>query len=111
METARHQSSPTMRFFGGVGVMLLAITVGAWIITYIVAMLQVGPYNPWEPPFDKNIGIGAGIMGAIAGHVLGLAGLAWFSIRRSDWMPILGGFAGIALGFLILNLLAIVGWI
>ena len=105
METARHHSSPTLRFLGGVGVMLLAITVGAASITYILAMLLVGP-----PPWDKNA-MGAYIMGSIAGHVLGLAGLAWFSIRRSDWMPILGGFTGIALHFLILNLLGMAGWI
>ena len=41
--TVRPTSSPTLRFLGGVGVMLLAITVGAAIITYILAMLQVGP--------------------------------------------------------------------
>ena len=108
--TVRPTSSPTLRFLGGVGVMLLAITVGAWIIFYILAMLQVGPFPPWEPP-DKNVGIGAGIMGSIAGHVLGLAGLAWFSIRSRSWMPILGGFAGIALHFLIVNLLGIAGLI
>ena len=110
METARHRSSPTMRFLGGVGMMLLAITVGAAIITYILAMLQVGPYPPWEP-LDKNIGFDAAFKGSIAGNVLGLAGLAWFSIRRSDWMPILGGFTGAALVFLILNLLGMAGWI
>ena len=105
METASLRSSPTMRFLGGVGVMLLAVTVGAWIIGYILAMLLLGP-----PPWGKEA-MGAGIMGSIAGHVLGLAGLAWFSIRRSDWMPILGGFTGIALHFLILNLLGMAGWI
>ena len=103
--TVRPTSSPTLRFLGGVGVMLLAITVGAWIIGYILAMLPPGP-----PPSGKDA-ILTGIMGSIAGHVLGFAGLAWFSIRRSDWMPILGGLTGIALGFLILNLFAIAGWI
>ena len=107
METARHHSSPTMRFLGGVGVMLLAITVGAAIITYILAMLQVGPYPPWELP-DKNIGFDAAFKGCIAGNILGLAGLAWFSIRRSDWMPSLGGFTVFALELaLILTLLFI----
>ena len=85
--------------------MVLAITVGYQLIGYILAMLLVGP-----PPWDKNA-MGAYIMGSIAGHVLGLAGLAWFSIRRSDWMPILGGFTGAALVFLILNLLGMAGWI
>ena len=103
METARHHSSPTMRFLGGVGVMLLAITVGAAIITYILAMLQVGPYPPWELP-DKNTGFDAAFKGSIAGNILGLAGLAWFSIRRSDWMPILGGFTALPLEYLILSL-------
>ena len=99
--TVRPTSSPTLRFFGGVGVMLLASTVGAWIL----AMLPPGP-----PPSGKDA-ILTGIMGSIAGHVLGFAGLAWFSIRRSDWMPILGGFTGAALVFLILNLLGMAGWI
>ena len=107
METARHHSSPTMRFLGGAGMMLLAITVGAAILTYILAMLQVGPYPPWELP-DKNIGFDAAFKGSIAGNILGLAGLAWFSIRRSDWMPFLGGFAVFALELaLILSLLFI----
>ena len=105
METASLRSSPAMRFLGGVGMMLLANTVGAWIIGCILAMLLLGP-----PPWGKEA-LGAGIMGYIAGLVLGLAGLAWFSIRRSDWMPIMGGFTGIALGFLILNLLGMAGWI
>ena len=100
--TVRPTSSPTLRFLGGVGVMLLAITVGAAIITYILAM-------PGPPPSGKDA-ILTGIMGYLAANVLGLAGLAWFSIRRSDWMPILGGLTGIALGFLILNLFAIAGW-
>ena len=110
METARHHSNPTMRFLGGFGVMLLAITVGAALITYILAMLQVGPYPPWELP-DKNIGFDAAFKGSIAGNILGLAGLAWFSIRRSDWMPIMGGLTVFALEFLILSLLSIAGWI
>ena len=107
METASLRSSPTMRFLGGVGMMLLAITVGAAIITYILAMLQVGPYPPWEL-LDKNIGFDAAFKGSIAGNILGLAGLAWFSIRRSDWMPFLGGFTVFALELaLILSLLFI----
>jgi len=80
--------------------MLLAITVGAAIITYILAM-------PGPPPSGKDA-ILTGIMGYLAANVLGLAGLAWFSIRRSDWMPILG-FTGAALVFLILNLSAMAG--
>jgi len=98
METASLRSSPTMRFLGGVGMMLLANTVGAWIIGCILAMLLLGP-----PPWGKE-GLGAGIMGYIAGVVLGLAGLAWFSIRRSDWMPIMGGFTALPLEYLILSL-------
>jgi hypothetical protein len=105
--TVRPTSSPTLRFLGGVGVMLLAITIGAWIISYIIAMLQVGPYPPWELP-DKNIGFDAAFKGCIAGNILGLAGLAWFSLRRSDWMPFLGGFTVVALELaLILTLLFI----
>ena len=101
METARHHSSPTMRFLGGVGVMLLAITVGTAIITYILGMLHGGP------PSGKDA-ILTGIMGYIAANILGLAGLAWFSIRRSDWMPFLGGFTVVALELaLILTLLFI----
>ena len=102
--TVRPTSSPTLRFLGGVGVMLLAITVGTAIITYILGMLHGGP------PSGKDA-ILTGIMGYIAGVVLGLAGLAWFSIRRSDWMPIMGVITGIALWFLILNLLGMAGWI
>ena len=106
-ETGRPTSSPTLRFLGGVGMMLLAITVGAAIITYILAMLQAGPYPPWELP-DKNIGFDAAFKGSIAANILGLAGLARFSIRRSDWMPFLGGFTVFALELaLILSLLFI----
>src|SRR5437867_1309606 len=96
--TVRPTSSPTLRFLGGVGVMLLAITVGAAIITYILAMLPPGP-----PPSGEDA-ILTGIMGSIAGNVLGLAGLAWYSIRRSDWMPIMGGFTVLPLEYLILSL-------
>jgi len=96
METASLRSSPTMRFLAGVGMMLLAITVGAAIITYILAMLRVGPYPPWELP-DKTIGFQAAFEGSIAANVLGLAGLAWSSIRRTDWMPFLGGVAVLVL--------------
>ena len=103
--TVRPTSSPTLRFLGGVGVMLLAITVVWWIIGYILARLELGP-----PPWGEEA-LGAGIIGWIAAHVLGLAGLAWFSIRRSDWMLFLGGITGIALHFLILNLLGIAGLI
>jgi hypothetical protein len=100
--TVRPTSSPTLRFLGGVGMMLLAVTVGAAIITYILAMLPPGP-----PPSGKDA-ILTGIVGYIAGNVLGLAGLAWFSIRRSDWMPIMGGFTVFALELaLILSLLFI----
>src|SRR5437763_1844384 len=107
METASLHGSPTMRFLGGVGMMLLAITAGAAIITYILAMLQAGPYPPWELP-DKNIGFDAACKGSIAANVLGLAGLVWFSVLRSDGMPFLGGFTVFALELaLILSLLFI----
>ena len=92
--TVRPTSSPTLRFLGGVGIMLLASTVGAWIL----ALLRPGP-----PPSGEDA-ILTGIMGSIAGNVLGLAGLAWFSIRRSDWMPIMGGFTALPLEYLILSL-------
>src|SRR5205807_5706628 len=59
--TVRPTSSPTLRFLGGVGVMLLASTVGAWIL----AMLPPGP-----PPSGEDA-ILTGIMGSIAGNVLG----------------------------------------
>ena len=96
--TVRPTSSPTLRFLGGVGVMLLAITVGAWIIYLILAVLSPDP-----PPSGENA-ILTGIMASIVGHVLGFAGLAWFSIRRSDWMPIMGGFTALPLEYLILSL-------
>ena len=97
--TVRPTSSSTLRFLGGVGVMLLAITVGAWIIYYILAM--PGPLPSGEDAILTYI------MASIAAHVLGFAGLAWFSIRRSDWMPIMGGFTCFALEYLILYLLGI----
>ena len=96
--TVRPTSSPTLRFLGGVGVMLLASTVGAWIL----AMLR-----PGGPPSGKDA-ILTGIMGSIAGNVLGLAGLACFSLLRRDWMPFMGGFTVFALeSALILSLLFI----
>jgi hypothetical protein len=96
METAKLNSHPTMSFFGGALAMLLAITLGAWIISYLIGMSQVGPYPPWEA-IDKNIGIGAAIYGFIAGNVLGLAGLAWYSLQRRDRTPFLGGLTVLAL--------------
>ncbi len=108
METASLRSSPTMRFLGGVGVMLLSITVGSWLIYYMLVLIQVGLILPWQP-VDKNIGVGAGIIGGIGGHMLGLVVLAVVSSARRDAKPFLGGLAGLALGWMFMWIISSMG--
>ena len=84
METARLTSSPTLRFLGGVGTMLLASVVAAFVVGNALAM--------WNPNWGgQNHPLLAALSGIVAGPFIGLAGLSWFAIRRRDWMLFLGG--------------------
>ena len=68
-----------LQFFGGLVSVPLATILGALVI-------GLGGLN------DEGLGLGA-----YAGLILGLAGLAWFSFRRRAWMLLIGGIAGAAL--------------
>ena len=80
-----------LRFLAGVGAMLLAGIVGAFVIGFAIALVGFGLTD------DKEVGLLTGFYGMIAGGVLGLAGLAWFSLRRRDGMPLWGGLTVVAL--------------
>ena len=97
------RSRPIVRFLGGVGAMLLASVVGTVVLGFAITWI-------W-PPDDPNpeFGLQRAPHALIAGSLLGMAGLAWFSVRRRDGMPLLGGLAVVALeAALIIGLLATV---
>ena len=68
-----------LQFFGGLVSVPLATILGALVI-------GLGGL------YDEGLSLGAN-----AGLILGLAGLAWFSFRRRAWMLLIGGIAGAAL--------------
>ena len=68
-----------MRFFGGLVSVPLATILGALVI-------GLGGL------YDEGLSLGAN-----AGLILALAGLAWFSFRRRAWMLLMGGITGAAL--------------
>jgi hypothetical protein len=82
METERLQSRPALRFFGGLVMMLLASVLAAFVVGNALQM--------WNPNWGGQ-NLVAALCGAAAGPFIGLAGLAWFAIRRRDWMLFLGG--------------------
>src|SRR5438128_1387223 len=91
----RHAGSPVrlgdlgsmvVRFFDGLVSPILATVLGAVVIGFVG--FNVG---------DKNVGFNMAGWGALAGTVLGLIGLAWYSIRRRDGMPLWGGITAAAL--------------
>src|SRR5690242_8856084 len=103
MESAKSRYGPTghflvsvwttlWQFFVGAGVMLSANVIGGFVGGYIISLFWVGPQLPWTP-IDKNIGLESAIYGIIAGNLAAVIGLAWFSSRRRDWMPLCGGLA------------------
>ena len=68
-----------LRFFGGLVSVPLATILGALVI-------GLGGLN------DEGLALGA-----YAGTILALAGLAWFSFRRGAWMLLMGGITAAAL--------------
>ena len=68
-----------LQFFGGLVSVPLATILGALVI-------GLGGL------YDEGLSLGAN-----AGLILGLAGLAWFSFRRRAWMLLMGGITGEAL--------------
>src|SRR5471030_1389087 len=75
-----------LRFFAGLGMMLLVSVPGTCVCSFPIALiLQPNPHDA------------SSILYAFpAAVVLGLAGLAWFSIRRHGLMPLWGGFTLVA---------------
>jgi hypothetical protein len=68
-----------LQFFGGLVSVPLATILGALVI-------GLGGL------YDEGLALGA-----YAGTILALAGLAWFSFRRRAWMLLWGGITGAAL--------------
>src|SRR5688572_1178832 len=77
-----------MQFFGG-GVSVVGATVfgtvvigfGRYLILFLFGVAE--DYENVLTAFFSEHGV---FLGAIAGTILGLAGLAWFSFRRRAWM-------------------------
>ena len=68
-----------LQFFGGLVSVPLATILGALVI-------GLGGL------YDEGLSLGAN-----AGLILALAGLAWFSFRRRAWMLLMGGITAVAL--------------
>ena len=88
-----------LRFFGGLVSVPLATILGAFVIgfgSYLILFLfgLSEDYNNVLTAFFSEHGV---FLGAIAGTILGLAGLAWFSFRRRAWMLLWGGITAAAL--------------
>ena len=87
-----------LQFFGGLVSVPLATILGAFVIgfgSYLILFL-FGLSEDYEnvlTAFFSEYGV---LLGAIAGTILGLAGLAWFSFRRRAWMLLIGGITGAA---------------
>ena len=85
-----------LQFFGGLVSVPLATILGAFVIghgSYLILFLfgLSEDYNNVLTAFFSEYGV---LVGAIAGTILGLAGLAWFSFRRRAWMLLIGGING-----------------
>ena len=88
-----------LQFFGGLVSVPLATILGAFVIgfgSYLILFLfgLSEDYNNVLTAFFSEHGV---FLGAIAGTILGLAGLAWFSFRRRAWMLLWGGITAAAL--------------
>jgi hypothetical protein len=110
--TVRPTSSPTFRFLGDLGMIVLrffgglvsvplATILGAYVIGFVINLIwlglsEVGLTDPWIGGLGADEGQ---ILGANAGIILVLAGLAWFSFRRRAWMFLMGGITAAALGW------------
>ena len=78
-----------LRFFGGLVSVPLATILGAYVIGFVINLIWFGIGG-----LDADEGQ---ILGAYAGIILVLAGLAWFSFRRRAWMLLMGGITAAAL--------------
>jgi hypothetical protein len=85
-----------LRFFGGMCVMPLASVLGAFVFGFAINMIWHGLSE------DKNVGLGTALEGIFVANVLAVAGLAWFSIRRRDGMPVWGGLTAAAAEYALL---------
>jgi hypothetical protein len=91
--------SMVLRFFGGLVSEILATILGTFVIgfgSYLILFL-FGLSEDYEnvlTAFFSEYGV---FLGAIAGTILGLAGLAWLSFRRRAWMLLWGGITAAAL--------------
>jgi hypothetical protein len=85
-----------LQFLGGMGTMIVAGILSGFVGGYVISLFWAGPHLPWQP-IDKNIGLESAIRAIIAGDLLAMAGLAWFSSHRGHWMPLWGGFTIFAL--------------
>ena len=88
-----------LQFFGGLVSVPLATILGAFVIgfgSYLILFLfgQSENYENVLTAFFSEYGV---LVGAIAGTILGLAGLAWFSFRRRAWMLLMGGITALPL--------------
>ena len=90
-----------MQFFGGlvsvIGAAVLGTVVigfGSYLILFLFGLSE--DYENVLTAFFSEHGVP---LGAVAGTILGLAGLAWFSFRRGAWMLLWGGITGAVLGW------------
>ena len=88
--TVRPTSSPTLRFLGGVGMMVLQFFGG--LVSVLLATILGALFIGLGGLSDEVTGLAV-----YAGIILALAGLAWFSFRRRAWMLLMGGITGAAL--------------
>jgi len=90
-----------LRFFGGLVSVIGATVLGTVVIgygSYLILSLfgQAENYENVLTAFFSEYGVP---LGAIAGTILGLAGLAWFSFRNRTWSLLWGGITAAALGW------------
>jgi hypothetical protein len=76
-----------LRFLAGLVTVPLATVFGLFVFGFLINLIWYGLSE------DKNVGLGTALEGAFVGIVLALAGLAWFSIRHHNGMPLWGGLA------------------
>jgi len=90
-----------LRFFGGLVSVIGATVLGTVVIgfgSYLILYLfgQAENYENVLTAFFSEYGVP---LGAIAGTILGLAGLAWFSFRNRTWSLLWGGITAAVLGW------------
>ena len=88
--TVRPTSSPTLRFLGDLGMMVLQFFGG--LVSVPLATIFGALVIGLGGLSDEVTGLAV-----YAGIILALAGLAWFSFRRRAWMLLMGGITAVAL--------------